>query len=61
MRNIRKIFRVEYDVKNILKNDLDTMMSRIDFTQINEPGLSYWNICYLIGLCDKILLLKTYH
>ena len=46
MRNITKIFRVEYDVKNVFENDLDAIMSRIDFTQINEPRLSYLNLVY---------------
>ena len=43
-RNITKIFRVEYNVIDVFDNDLDAIMSRIDFTQMNEPRLSYLNI-----------------
>ena len=47
-RNITKIFRAEYDMIDVFDNDLDAIMSRIDFSQMNEPRLSYLNIfCYI--------------
>ena len=41
MRMIEATFRLEYGVINLFQNDPDTIMSRIDFVERNEPRSYY--------------------
>ena len=39
--NIENLFKNHYDFENLLANDMDAVLARIDFVERNEPRSSY--------------------
>ena len=39
--NIENLFRIHYGIESLLANDVDAILSRIDYVERNEPRTNY--------------------